>query len=70
MESPEGKIKLWLGAYKVINVALKGEITIDLGKNITITVHPGDVPHTVKEGMHLHLFTEIPYADTRQTPIQ
>lgn len=69
MEPAETKVKIYLGDYEVVQVKLDG-ITIDLGRYVHITMHVGDLPHSVKTGDKLPLYTEIQHAIPRPTPEQ
>lgn len=69
MEPTPNTLKIYLGEFYVVEVA-KGRLTIDLGKNVHITIYLGDYDHTIKSGQKLPLYTEIPYANFRPTPIQ
>jgi hypothetical protein len=62
------KVRIFLGDFPV-EQATSTSVTINVGRNVRITMHIS-FPHTAKEGSTLPLFTEIPYADPRQTPIQ
>jgi len=53
-------IKLMLGNYPVISVE-PGVVVIDLGRNVQITMHHADIPHTVKRGDLLPLYVEVPF---------
>jgi len=61
-------MKVYLGRFKVIEVKPLGSITIDIGRNVTITVYVGDFPHLTKTGDIVPLFTELPYDIPQQTP--
>ena len=61
--------KILLGNFEVVQVLLGG-ITINIGKNVHITIHVGDFPHDVKAGDRLTLFTEIDNANTGPASIQ
>lgn len=69
MEPIEGTIKIYLGEFVVVDCKLDG-ITLNIGRNVHITIHVGDLPHKVKIGDKLPLFTEISYAYPRSTPVQ
>jgi hypothetical protein len=69
MEPIKDKVKIYLGEFKVVQVKLDG-ITIDLGRNIHITMHLGDFTHDIHPGDKLPLFTEIQHAIPRPTPEQ
>ena len=60
MESTKATMKIFLGEFRVVDVHLDG-ISIDLGKQVHITIHVGDFPHRVKTGDLIPLFTEVPY---------
>jgi hypothetical protein len=67
MES--SRTKIVLGDFRVVKVELGG-ITINLGKQVHITIHVGDFPHTTQPGDLITLFTELTYAPTITTPIE
>jgi hypothetical protein len=71
MESLESKIKIYLGDFPVVDIKVGGGITINVGRNVHITIYlRGDIYHNIKEGDILPLFTEISYANLRPTPVQ
>ena len=61
--------KIFLGDFEVVQVLLGG-ITINVGRNVHITIHVGDFPHNIKAGDRLPLFTEIDNANTGSASIQ
>jgi hypothetical protein len=63
------RTKIILGDFRVVKVELDG-ITVNLGKQVHITIHVGDFPHTTKPGDMIPLFTELTYAPTIATPIE
>jgi hypothetical protein len=69
MEPTQGTLKVYLGEFTVVQVKL-GAITLNIGKQVHVTIHLGDLPHEIKAGDTLPLFTELTHAHTRQTPIQ
>jgi hypothetical protein len=69
MEPIKDKVKVYLGEFIVVQTKLDG-ITIDLGRNIHITMHLGDFTHDIKPGDKLPLFTEIQHAIPERTPVQ
>ena len=69
MESTQATMKIYMGEFKVVQVKLDG-ITINIGRNVHVTIHLGDFPHTLKAGDSIPMFTEVPYDNTRQAPIQ
>ena len=70
MEPVEAKMKIYLGEFKVVQADPLGAITLNIGRNVHVTIHLGDFPHTVKTGDTLPLYTEVPHAYTGQTSIQ
>ena len=58
---------VFLGDYQVVQVTPL-DITINIGKNVHIHIHPGDLPHLVKEGMKLPLYTKVPYGQAIEPP--
>lgn len=70
MEPTQGKMKVLMGEFEVVQVDTFGGITINVGRKVHITIHVGDFPHMVKPGDKLPLFTEVPYANTGPAPIQ
>ena len=69
MESAKAKMRIWLGDFTVVETKLDG-ITINIGRNVHLTMHVGDFQHKIKVGDTLPLFTEIPYDQTVTTPVQ
>jgi hypothetical protein len=70
MEPAQGPVtKIYMGVFPVVEVKL-GAITINIGHQVHITIHLGDLPHNVKTGDRLPLFTEIGHAIPSQTSIQ
>jgi hypothetical protein len=69
MESAPNTLKIYLGEFYVVEVA-KGRLTLDVGKNVHITIYLGDYDHTIKTGQKLPLYTEIPHANVRPTSVQ
>ena len=66
MEPPTSTIKytVWIGTFPVIDCTAN-QLTIDLGKNVTITMHLAS-PTTAKIGSKIPLYAEIPLdADAR-----
>lgn len=71
MEPIENKIKVYLGEFPVVEVKGDGDIiTVNVGRNVHITMHLRGYKSNVKAGQTLPLFTEIPYADSRPTSVQ
>jgi hypothetical protein len=67
MESIGAKMKIYLGEFDVVQVKFDG-ISINIGKQIHITIHVGDFPHNVQVGDKIPLYTEISDAIPRPTP--
>ena len=61
--------KIWLGKYEVVEVKLS-TVTIQLGKNIHISVSIQGVTPLIKAGDHLDLYTEVPIAIASKPPVQ
>lgn len=59
-------MKVYLGEYTVVDT--RTDITIDLGKGVSVHVHTGDYKYDVRVGDKIPLFTEIPLALPLQTP--
>lgn len=55
------KTAIYLGEYEVVEVTPL-LVRILLGKAVTISIHPGDFPHSTKLGDKLPLYTELTYA--------
>jgi hypothetical protein len=70
MESTQNKMKVYMGEFEVVQISNLGGITINIGKNVHITIHLGDFPHQIKTGDRLPLFTEVPYANTRPPSVE
>mgnify|MGYP001571891505 CR=1 FL=1 len=60
MEPAKAEMTLFLGDYEVVQVTPL-DITIHIGNNVHIHIHPGELQHNVKAGMKLPLFTKVPY---------
>lgn len=65
MEPLTSKMRIYLGEFEVVQVKFDG-VTVNIGKNVHITLHVGDFKHTTKPGDKIPFFTELEYADTRQ----
>jgi hypothetical protein len=62
-------MSLYMGDYEVVAVTPLA-ITIHLGRNVHIHIHPGDLQHNVKPGDKLPLYTQVPYGQALEPPIQ
>lgn len=60
MEPAKAKMKIFLGEFPVVNHTLT-KLTIDLGNNVTITMHVAGLPLLIQNGTMLPLFTYVPY---------
>ena len=69
MEPVKAKMRVWLGDFPVVECKLDG-ITLNIGRNVHLTMHVGDFPHKIKPGEMLPLFTEIPYDQAVTTSVQ
>jgi hypothetical protein len=70
MEPTQSTVKVHMGDFTVVQVSNLGGITINIGKNVHITIHIGDFPHQIKTGDRLPLFTEVPYAHIRPPSVE
>jgi hypothetical protein len=70
MESTYPKMRILMGEFPVVEVKPYGAITINVGKNVHITIHVGDFQHSLNPGDKVPLFTEIPYANPQQSSVE
>lgn len=59
MESPRSPLTVFLGEFEVVEARYPGTIALHMGHNVVISIHLGDVMHTVKPGDKLPLYTTI-----------
>lgn len=57
---PDFKQTIWMADVPVVEVK-GGQITINIGNNVFLTIHAGEFPHTVKTGDTIPLYTQLPF---------
>lgn len=60
---------VWMSDVEVVEVTA-ATITVNLGRNVTITMHTVNFPHTCQVGDKIPLYTELPYAQLSQSSLQ